>query len=111
MRKFKAKIIGAFAIALALIAGNAVKVEAAHSQFFTFNQEVIPYCGYADNLLLIQNSMGEFNAEDIQWMARNDCLDETGLAWCYDAGLMDIEGFARMIPYVSHTKPQAIFGH
>lgn len=47
MRKFKAKIIGAFAIALVLMAGNTVEVDAAHSQFFTFNQEVLPYCGYA----------------------------------------------------------------
>lgn len=79
------------------------------SQFFEFNKESIIACGYMDNLLLIQNSPGEFDAGDIIWMIDNDCLDMTGAKWCVDAGIVPEDALTRPALFEKKKKPQSIF--
>lgn len=81
------------------------------SPFFDFLKDAIIDGGYGDNLFLIQDSPGEFTAEDILWMIDNDCLDVAGAQWCVDAGLIPADAMSRPALQEPKTKPQVVYGH
>ena len=87
----------------------AGKNTAYASQFFEFNKDTMPGCGYADNLWLIVHSPGEFETSDIIWMIDNDCLDMNGAQWCYSAGLIPKDALSRPALSQEKTKAQTIY--
>lgn len=108
MKKLKMALF-AIVMSVTLACFMPVKTQAAHSSFFEFNQEFFEELGYSDNLWMIQNSLSEFNSEDVLWMAQNDCLDETGIDWCAEAGLLKETDLKTLKTGISHKKPQTIF--
>ncbi len=109
MKKRVYAALMAVVLSASMFMGMPVTAHAEHMPYFLFYQEYLPNFGYEDNLFMVMYSPGEFNAEDVLWMAQHDCFDEEGLAWCVGAGLMDAETYQKMLPLVSHKKPKTVF--